>query len=62
MSAVRREPDPLRFCPFPKHLHEPWERIVDVDRPYLEWLVGGDGPLLDPALEEKLVELLEGPV
>ena len=50
----------LEFCPFPKHRGTPWAVVLDEDRRYVEWLVSGDGPPLDPDLEEHLIEGLDG--
>jgi len=47
-------------CPMPKHKDELWEDVVEEDRPYVEWLVSGDGPELDEKLYDYLMELLEG--
>lgn len=35
---------PERTCPFPEHQGKPWAQVVEEDRPYALWLVGGEGP------------------
>ena len=50
----------LETCPFPKHRGVPWEDVVEDDRRYVEWLVGGEGPEMDDELYDHLMELLEG--
>lgn len=49
----------LKSCPFEKHRGKPWTAVVALDRRYVEWLVSGEGPKLDPDLEETLINLLE---
>lgn len=51
--------DSLKNCPFDKHRGKPWNLVVSTDRKYVEWLVSGEGPALDPDLEETLINLLE---
>jgi len=46
-------------CRMKKHNGELWEYVVDEDRPYVEWLVSGDGPKLWEALYDYLMDLLE---
>ncbi len=47
-------------CQMPKHKGELWEDVLVEDRPYMEWLVSGDGPELGVVLYDYLMELLEG--
>lgn len=49
----------LKVCRLPKHDGEPWCDVVEEDRPYVEWLVSGDGPELNDDLYDELMELLE---
>jgi len=51
--------DYLRFCPFPKHEGVAWEEVVEQDLRYVEWLISGEGPNLEPDLLDHLTILLE---
>ena len=46
---------------FPKHRYEPWADVVENDRSYVEWLVGGQDnpPDLSDELRDYLMDLLE---
>lgn len=46
-------------CPFPKHRDRPWSDVLEDDRPYLEWLVSGEGPDMDEGLYDLITDLLE---
>lgn len=46
-------------CRMQKHNGKLWEDVVQEDRPYVEWLVSGDGPKLWEVLYDYLMELLE---
>lgn len=61
-GGARRPDRPLEdleTCNFPKHAGVPWVEVVEIDRPYVEWLIGGTGPSLQPDLEDHLTDLLE---
>ena len=51
--------DQLKYCPFDKHKDREWEDVLARDRSYVAWLISGEGPKLDPELEEHLTDLLE---
>ncbi len=51
--------DAMVFCPFAQHKWVEWETVVEEDRSYVEWLVGGDGPSLGEELYDTLIDLLE---
>ena len=38
------ELNPDVHCPYPKHRGVRWDMVVQRDREYAEWLVGGEGP------------------
>lgn len=50
---------PIEICRFPKHEGKLWEDIVEEDRPYVDWLLGVEGPNMEDGLYEYLTELME---
>lgn len=46
-------------CYFPEHDGEFWSDVVEDDRPYVMWIVGGEGPKMTEDLYNYLMELLE---
>lgn len=52
-------PNPA-ICYFTKHHGRFWVEVLEDDRPYMEWLVGGEHDMeLHEELYEHLIELLE---
>jgi len=51
--------DPLKMCPFPEHYGAEWAELAHINRNYLHWLISGEGPDMDPDMEEHIVNLLE---
>jgi len=56
---LRDTPEALLVCPWPKYKGEAWEGVVEKDRAYVEWLVGGEGPTMDAEVYDALIEFLE---
>jgi len=46
------------LCGFPKHQGIPWEDVLSEDRPYVEWLISGEGPQMEDELYDFLEEML----
>lgn len=46
-------------CRLPKHKGKLWVDIVMEDRGYIEWVVSGEGPIIDSDLYDYLMDLLE---
>lgn len=54
------EVDIFTRCPYPKHRGILWEKVIEEDRPYVEFLISGDGPEgIDAGLVDHLTDLLE---
>ena len=59
MSDNGSVPDAFIHCQFPAHSGELWEDVIEEDRSYVAWLVSAEGPQIDSALCNYLIELLE---
>ncbi len=56
-GPIERDPE---ICHFPKHKGERWEDVVIEARPYVEWIVGIDGPdTLDEEAYDHVIDMLE---